>query len=200
MSDEIKQQIHDTYSSWADLRQILKDRDEQLDQSGHLQRFIRDLDDFEKWMHSKMNEIVNEETPQTEADARQVQIRLNLIKGEIDNYEEQYATLKKTGQELTEGQDNPEYKQFRQRLEAADKGTSTDLRPFSLRIQFKKFFSRRVKQVGLITMAFQVSVNWQVWMMYQDWSLLITRSVKYGLTWVVIGLVFGHLHVEEFLQ
>ena len=106
-----------------------------------------------------MNEIVNEETPQTEADARQVQIRLNLIKGEIDNYEEQYATLKKTGQELTEGQDNPEYKQFRQRLEAADKGTSTDLRPFSLGIQFKNFFSRRVKQAGLITMAFQIPAN-----------------------------------------
>ncbi|XP_075257408.1 spectrin beta chain, non-erythrocytic 1-like isoform X2 [Convolutriloba macropyga] len=121
VSDEIKQQIHDTYSSWADLRQILKDRDEQLDQSGHLQRFIRDLDDFEKWLHAKMNEIVNEETPETEADARQLQIRLNLIKGEIDNYEEQYALLKKTGQELTEGQENPEYRQFRQRLEAADK-------------------------------------------------------------------------------
>ena len=60
VSDEIKAQIHDTYSSWADLRQILKDRDEQLDQSGHLQRFIRDLDDFEKWLHAKMNEIVNE--------------------------------------------------------------------------------------------------------------------------------------------
>ncbi|XP_063724360.1 spectrin beta chain, non-erythrocytic 1-like isoform X2 [Symsagittifera roscoffensis] len=121
VSDEIKAQIHDTYSSWADLRQILKDRDEQLDQSGHLQRFIRDLDDFEKWLHAKMNEIVNEETPETEADARQLQIRLNLIKGEIDNYEEQYALLKTTGDELTEGQDNPEYRQFRQRLEAADK-------------------------------------------------------------------------------
>ena len=63
-----------------------------------------------------------QETPETEADARQLQIRLNLIKGEIDNYEEQYALLKTTGDELTEGQDNPEYRQFRQRLEAADKG------------------------------------------------------------------------------
>ena len=53
--------------------------------------------------------------------------RLNLIKGEIDNYEEQYALLKKTGQELTEGQENPEYRQFRQRLEAADKGKITQL-------------------------------------------------------------------------
>lgn len=54
------QKIHEL---WNDLKEMLKERDDRLNYSSELQRFLQDLDHFQLWLHRIQTDVASEDIP-----------------------------------------------------------------------------------------------------------------------------------------
>ncbi|XP_078593451.1 spectrin beta chain, non-erythrocytic 1-like isoform X46 [Branchiostoma floridae x Branchiostoma japonicum] len=121
-ADAIRQKIAQIQDVWQELRVILKKRDEALGESGNLQRFLQDLDNFQAWLTQTQTAIASEDIPNNLAEAEKLMTQHAAIKEEIDGYEEDYAKMKEMGEKVTNGQTDAQYMFLRQRLGALDEG------------------------------------------------------------------------------
>ena len=84
-------------------------RDERLGQVSELQKFLQDLDHFQQWLSLTQSKISSEEFPNTPAEAEQLLAEHASVKGEIDAYNSNYEKMKEFGDNLVEGQEDPQY-------------------------------------------------------------------------------------------
>ncbi|XP_014662859.1 PREDICTED: spectrin beta chain-like [Priapulus caudatus] len=118
----IRERIEEIRVAWADLNTLLQDREEKLAESGNLQHFLRDLDDFQNWLTKTTTAVASADQPSDLQEAEKLLQEHQAYKQEIDGYAEEHAKLKETGDQLTANQTDPQYVFLRQRLEALNDG------------------------------------------------------------------------------
>ncbi|CAH1792317.1 unnamed protein product [Owenia fusiformis] len=120
---KVRQQVTELTVVWAQLKDMLKERDEKLGEAGDLQKFLQDLDHFQSWLSRTQTTIASEDHPSSLAEAEKLLNQHAQLKEEMDQFAPEYARLKEYGSKVIEGQDeDPQYIFLGQRLEALDDG------------------------------------------------------------------------------
>lgn len=120
---DIRRQIEEIRVVWNGLQTLVEDREAKLAESGNLQHFLRDLDHFQNWLSKTTVAVASADQPNDLQEAEKLLQQHQAYKEEIDNYEDEYAKLKETGEQITAAQsDDPQYIFLRQRLEALNDG------------------------------------------------------------------------------
>ncbi|XP_077537731.1 spectrin beta chain isoform X5 [Haemaphysalis longicornis] len=123
-AEAIQERILQIKAVWEQLTQLLKERDAKLEEAGDLHRFLRDLDHFQAWLTRTQTEIASEDEPSTLQEAERLLEQHRLIRGEVDNYTEDYAKMMEYGERITAdaADEDPQFMFLRERLRALRDG------------------------------------------------------------------------------
>ncbi|KAM6922894.1 spectrin beta chain, non-erythrocytic 1-like isoform 1-T1 [Lycodopsis pacificus] len=121
-SEAIKGRLDGITGVWDEMKDTMKNREESLGEASKLQKFLRDLDDFQSWLSRTQTAIASEDMPNTLVEAEKLLTQHENIKNEIRNYEEDYQKMRDMGEMVTQGQTDAQYMFLRQRLQALDTG------------------------------------------------------------------------------
>ncbi|TPP60271.1 Spectrin beta chain [Fasciola gigantica] len=108
------QKIHEL---WNDLKEMLKERDDRLNYSSELQRFLQDLDHFQLWLHRMQTDVASEDIPNNLQEAEALVDRHQQLKAEIDGYEGDFHRLMEFGRRETADQTDAQYEFLAERLD-----------------------------------------------------------------------------------
>ncbi|ESO05968.1 hypothetical protein HELRODRAFT_105953 [Helobdella robusta] len=117
----LRRRIVEVTERWTHLKLMLKSRDEKLGEVSELQKFLQDVDHFQKWLSQAQTTVSNEEVPEDVATAEKFLTDHDSFRDEILAYQPDYEQMKEFGDKLVEGQDDPQYILLRERLKALDK-------------------------------------------------------------------------------
>ncbi|CAH8502625.1 unnamed protein product [Schistosoma bovis] len=112
-----KEKIHDL---WNELKEIVKERDDRLNDSSELQRFLQDLDHFQIWLRRTQITVASEEVPNNLEEAETLLDQHEQLKAEIDGYENDFHRLMDFGRRVTEVQTDAQYMFLAQRLDGIE--------------------------------------------------------------------------------
>lgn len=108
------QKIHEL---WNELKEMLKERDDRLNYSSELQRFLQNLDHFQLWLRSTQMEVASEDVPANLQEAEALLERHRQLKVGIDGYEDDFHQLMELGRRETADQTDDQYKYLADRLD-----------------------------------------------------------------------------------
>ncbi|XP_042895897.1 spectrin beta chain [Parasteatoda tepidariorum] len=121
-AEAIREKITQIKTVWADLTQLLKDRDSKLEEAGDLHRFLRDLDHFQAWLTKTQTDVASEDIPTSLSEAERLLSQHQQIRDEIDNYTKDYDEMMEYGERVTQDQTDPQYMFLRERLKSLQDG------------------------------------------------------------------------------
>lgn len=75
----------------------MKSREERLGEASELQRFLANLDHFQKWLGETQTAVASEETPTSLAEAEKLLAQHAQIRDDIDQMEPEYKHLQEFG-------------------------------------------------------------------------------------------------------
>ncbi|CAL8080889.1 unnamed protein product [Calicophoron daubneyi] len=113
------QKIHDL---WSELKDMLRERDDRLNYSSELQRFLQDLDHFQIWLRRTQTDVASEDIPNTLQEAEALVDRHQQLKAEIDGYEGDFHRLMDFGRRETADQTDSQYAYLAERLDVIEEG------------------------------------------------------------------------------
>ncbi|VDD80712.1 unnamed protein product [Mesocestoides corti] len=112
-----RMKIHDL---WDELKEMLKERDDRLNDSSELQRFLQDLDHFQVWLRKAQVTVASEDVPNTLPEAEKLLQNHEQFKPEIDGYEDDFKRLMEMGRRVVENQSDPQYLFLAERLDGIE--------------------------------------------------------------------------------
>nr|CDS28968.2 spectrin beta chain [Hymenolepis microstoma] len=112
-----RKKIHDL---WDELKEMLKERDDRLNDSSELQRFLQDLDHFQVWLRKAQTTVASEDVPNTLPEAEKLLQDHEQFKPEIDGYEDDFKRLMQMGHKVVENQTDPQYLFLAERLDGIE--------------------------------------------------------------------------------
>ncbi|CDS40887.1 spectrin beta chain [Echinococcus multilocularis] len=112
-----RKKIHDL---WNELKEMLKERDDRLNDSSELQRFLQDLDHFQVWLRKAQVTVASEDVPNTLPEAEKLLQDHEQFKPEIDGYEDDFMRLMAIGRKVVENQTDPLYLFLSERLDGIE--------------------------------------------------------------------------------
>ena len=107
---EIRKKVDQLEELWANLKDILRERDERLHQASELMQFLQNLDHFQQWLAKTQSSISAEDISPTLQEAEEVLSQHKQIGAEITAYAPEYEQMKAFGDKLVEGHDDVQYK------------------------------------------------------------------------------------------
>ncbi|TGZ63077.1 hypothetical protein CRM22_007109 [Opisthorchis felineus] len=102
---------------WDELKEMLKDRDDRLNYSSELQRFLQDLDHFQMWLRRTQTDVASEDIPNNLQEAEALVDKHKQLGAEIDGYEADFHRLMDFGRRETEGKTDAQYEYLAKRLD-----------------------------------------------------------------------------------
>ncbi|XP_062864868.1 spectrin beta chain, non-erythrocytic 1-like isoform X1 [Trichomycterus rosablanca] len=118
----IKGHVGEIEDVWKEMKETLRAREESLGEASKLQKFLRELDDFQAWLSRTQTAVASEDVPNALAEAEKLLAQHEGIKNEIGNYLKDYRRIRDTGEAVTRGQTEAQYMFLNQRLQALDTG------------------------------------------------------------------------------
>ncbi|KAA3676090.1 spectrin beta [Paragonimus westermani] len=109
-----RQKIHEL---WNELKEMLKDRDDRLNYSSELQRFLQDLDHFQMWLRRTQTDVASEDIPNNLQEAEALVDKHKQLGAEISGYEDDFRRLMEFGRRETAGQTDAQYEFLAKRLD-----------------------------------------------------------------------------------
>ncbi|KAJ7388705.1 hypothetical protein OS493_036144 [Desmophyllum pertusum] len=109
-------------SAWVDLKDNVKQRDEALAESGELQHFVIDLDNFQIWLNNTQNEVASEEMPVSLIDAEKMLKELEDLKDEIDSREPDFKQLMLSGPKWIQDESDLQQQSLKEQLDNLETG------------------------------------------------------------------------------
>ncbi|XP_068800473.1 spectrin beta chain, erythrocytic isoform X2 [Struthio camelus] len=122
LAADVQQRLGAAAAAWDELQGALQSQAATLGEAGKLQRFLQDLDDFQAWLFGAQKAVASDEVPASLGEAEQLLRQHVATQEDIEQHEAAYSNVKETGERVTQGQEDPEYEQLRQRLEGMDTG------------------------------------------------------------------------------
>ncbi|XP_015776593.1 PREDICTED: spectrin beta chain, non-erythrocytic 1-like, partial [Acropora digitifera] len=108
--------------AWVDLKDNVKQRDDALAESGELQRFVIDLDDFQMWLNNTQNEVASEEMPVSLGDAEKMLKEHEDLKDEIDSREPDFKQLMLSGPKWVQDESDLQQQSLKEQLDNLETG------------------------------------------------------------------------------
>lgn len=118
----IRDKITVVSSAWVDLKDNVKQRDDALAESGELQRFVIDLDNFQIWLSNTQNEVASEEMPVSLIDAEKMLKELEDLKDEIDSREPDFKQLMLSGPKWIQDESDLQQQSLKEQLDNLETG------------------------------------------------------------------------------
>ncbi|VDL98418.1 unnamed protein product [Schistocephalus solidus] len=104
-------------ASEASCQDMIKERDDRLNDSSELQRFLQDFDHFQMWLRRMQTTVASEDVPNTLTEAEKLVQDHEQVRMEIDGYADDFNRLMEMGRKVTENQTDPQYVYLAQRLD-----------------------------------------------------------------------------------
>ncbi|NXL90699.1 SPTB1 protein, partial [Alectura lathami] len=105
------------------LQDALRDRAATLGEVGQLQSFLQDLDDFQAWLFGVQKAVAaTDEVPASVAEAEELLRRHAAAQEDAKGHVAAFEALVKAGEQVTRGQEDPEYERLRERLRGVEAG------------------------------------------------------------------------------
>ncbi|KAK2552536.1 Spectrin beta chain [Acropora cervicornis] len=108
--------------AWVDLKDNVTQRDDALAESGELQRFVIDLDDFQMWLNNTQNEVASEEMPVSLGDAEKMLKEHEDLKDEIDSREPDFKQLMLSGPKWVQDESDLQQQSLKEQLDNLETG------------------------------------------------------------------------------
>ncbi|XP_032239849.2 spectrin beta chain isoform X2 [Nematostella vectensis] len=118
----VKEKITVVSSSWVEMKDNVKQRDEALAESGELQRFVIDLDDFQIWLRHTHNEVASEDIPNSLSEAERSLKEHEDIKDEIDTHEPDFQKLIEDGPKWAQDESDLQQQSLKEQLDQLQSG------------------------------------------------------------------------------
>lgn len=108
--------------AWVVLKDNVQQRDEALAESGELQRFVIDLDNFQLWLNNTQNEVASEEMPVSLGDAEKMLKEHEDLKDEIDSREPDFKQLMLSGPKWVQDESDLQQQSLKEQLDNLETG------------------------------------------------------------------------------
>ncbi|KAM7448230.1 hypothetical protein ABFA07_003643 [Porites harrisoni] len=118
----IREKMTVVSSGWIDLKDNVKQRDEALAESGELQRFVIDLDNFQIWLNNTQNEVASEDMPVSLFDAEKMLKEHEDLKEEIDSREPDFRQLMASGPKWIQDESDLQQQSLKEQLDNLETG------------------------------------------------------------------------------
>ncbi|XP_031552905.1 spectrin beta chain, non-erythrocytic 1-like isoform X2 [Actinia tenebrosa] len=122
----VREKMNVVNSAWTELKTNVKQRDEALAESGELQRFVKDLDDFQVWLKHVHNEVASEEIPLSLTEAERMLKEHEDIKDDVDAHEPDFHKLMEEGPKWVQDDTDLQQQSLKEQLEQLE-GSWKDL-------------------------------------------------------------------------
>ncbi|XP_028393281.1 spectrin beta chain, non-erythrocytic 1-like isoform X3 [Dendronephthya gigantea] len=121
-AETINERIEAVTQTWGDLQSSVEQRDEELKESGELQQFVIDLDDFHRWLHDTQQECAKEDLANSLPEAENMLKEHEDLKNEIDAREPTYENLVNEGPKWVQDESDLQQQSLKEQLDNIESG------------------------------------------------------------------------------